>query len=91
MIATDIDTGKLDSLKAESGGKITIRRLRRDEEGRDQFLCRRDRRGRRVALVPTSCVTAQFSATAAESNSDFAFELNLRGAYRMIRAFLPRC
>src|SRR6185437_4562627 len=88
VIATDIDTGKLDSLKAEGGGKITIRRL--DVTKKDEIDSFAEETGAVDVLL--NCAGFVHHGTildCSESDWDFTFELNLRGAYRMIRAFLP--
>jgi 2-keto-3-deoxy-L-fuconate dehydrogenase len=88
VIATDIDTGKLDSLKAESGGKITIRRL--DVTKKDEIDSFAEETGAVDVLL--NCAGFVHHGTildCSESDRDFTIELNLRGAYRMIRAFLP--
>jgi 2-keto-3-deoxy-L-fuconate dehydrogenase len=88
VIATDIDTGKLDSLKAEGGGKITVRRL--DVTKKDEIDSFAEETGAVDVLL--NCAGFVHHGTildCSESDWDFTFELNLRGAYRMIRAFLP--
>jgi len=88
VIATDIDMGKLDSLKAEGGGKITIRRL--DVTKKDEIDSFAEETGAVDVLL--NCAGFVHHGTildCSESDWDFTFELNLRGAYRMIRAFLP--
>jgi 2-keto-3-deoxy-L-fuconate dehydrogenase len=88
VTATDIDTGKLDSLKAEGGGKITVRRL--DVTKKDEIDSFAEETGAVDVLL--NCAGFVHHGTildCSESDWDFTFELNLRGAYRMIRAFLP--
>jgi 2-keto-3-deoxy-L-fuconate dehydrogenase len=88
VIATDIDTGKLDSLKAEGGGKITVRRL--DVTKKNEIDSFAEETGAVDVLL--NCAGFVHHGTildCSESDWDFTFELNLRGAYRMIRAFLP--
>jgi 2-keto-3-deoxy-L-fuconate dehydrogenase len=88
VIATDIDAGKLDRLKAEGGGKITTRRLDVTKKGEiDAFA------GELGAVdVLMNCAGFVHHGTildCSEADWDFTLDLNLRGAYRMIRAFLP--
>ncbi len=88
VIATDIDTSKLDSLKAEGGGKITVRRLDVTKKDEIDFFA-----GETGAVdVLLNCAGFVHHGTildCSESDWDFTLELNLRSAYRMIRAFLP--
>jgi len=88
VIATDIDTGKLDSLKAEGAGKIAVRRL--DVTKKDEIDALAEETG--AAEVLLNCAGFVHHGTildCSEADWDFTLELNLRGAYRMIRAFLP--
>ncbi|HEX3969962.1 MAG TPA: SDR family oxidoreductase [Stellaceae bacterium] len=88
VIATDIDTGKLDRLKAEGGGKITTRRL--DVMKKDEIDAFAGETGAVDVLL--NCAGFVHHGTildCSEADWDFTLELNLRGAYRMIRAFLP--
>lgn len=88
VIATDIDLGKLESLKAEGARKIAIRRL--DVTKKDQIDAFAEETGAVEVLL--NCAGFVHHGTildCAEADWDFTLELNLRGAYRMIRAFLP--
>ncbi|HEX4191802.1 MAG TPA: SDR family oxidoreductase [Stellaceae bacterium] len=88
VIATDIDAAKLDSLKAEGRGKITTRRL--DVMKKDEIDAFADELGAVDVLM--NCAGFVHHGTildCSEADWDFTLELNLRGAYRMIRAFLP--
>lgn len=88
VIATDIDTAKLDGLKAEGAGKITTRRI--DVTKKNEIDAFADETGAVDVLM--NCAGFVHHGTildCSESDWDFTLELNLRGAYRMIRAFLP--
>jgi 2-dehydro-3-deoxy-L-fuconate 4-dehydrogenase len=88
VIATDIDIGKLDALKSEGGGKITVRRL--DVTKKEEIESFANETGAVDVLL--NCAGFVHHGTildCSESDWDFSLELNLRGAYRMIRAFLP--
>jgi 2-keto-3-deoxy-L-fuconate dehydrogenase len=88
VIATDIDMGKLESLKAEGAGKITIRRL--DVTKKDDVDAFAEETGAVEVLM--NCAGFVHHGTildCSESDWDFSLDLNLRGAFRMIRAFLP--
>jgi 2-keto-3-deoxy-L-fuconate dehydrogenase len=88
VIATDIDTGKLESLKAEGAGKIMICRL--DVTKKDDIDAFADEAGAVEVLM--NCAGFVHHGTildCSESDWDFSLDLNLRGAFRMIRAFLP--
>jgi 2-keto-3-deoxy-L-fuconate dehydrogenase len=93
VIATDIDMGKLESLKAEgpgkeSGGKIAVRRL--DVMKKDQIDAFADETGAVEVLLNCAGFVHHGSILdCAEADWDFTLDLNLRGAYRTIRAFLP--
>ena len=88
VIATDIDTGKLESLKAQGAGKIAIRRL--DVTKKDDIDAFAAETGAVEVLL--NCAGVVHHGTildCSETDWDFTLELNLRSAYRMIRAFLP--
>ncbi|HWE72177.1 MAG TPA: SDR family oxidoreductase [Stellaceae bacterium] len=88
VIATDIDTGKLDSLKAEGGSKIATRRL--DVTNKSDIDAFAEEIGAVEVLI--NCAGFVHHGTildCSESDWDFTLELNLRGSYRMIRALLP--
>ena len=88
VIATDIDLAKLESLKAEGGGKIAVKRL--DVTKKDEIDAFADETGAVEVLL--NCAGFVHHGTildCGEADWDFTLELNLRGAYRMIRAFLP--
>jgi 2-keto-3-deoxy-L-fuconate dehydrogenase len=88
VIATDIDAGKLESLKAEGGGKIAVRRV--DVTKNDQIEVFAQETGAVEVLL--NCAGFVHHGTildCTESDWDFTLDLNLRSAYRMIRAFLP--
>jgi 2-keto-3-deoxy-L-fuconate dehydrogenase len=88
VIATDIDRGALESLKAEGAGKIAIRHL--DVTKKDEIDAFADEIGAIGVLL--NCAGFVHHGTildCSEADWDFTLELNLRGAYRMIRAFLP--
>ena len=88
VIATDIDLGKLERLKPEGAGKIAIRCL--DVMKKDQIEAFADETGAVDVLL--NCAGFVHHGTILdcdESDWDFTLDLNLRGAYRMIRAFLP--
>jgi 2-keto-3-deoxy-L-fuconate dehydrogenase len=88
VIATDIDMGKLESLKAEGAGKIAIRRL--DVTQKDEIASFAAETGSVEVLL--NCAGFVHHGTildCSEADWDFTLDLNLRGAYRMIRAFLP--
>ena len=88
VIATDIDRGALESLKAESGGKIAIRHL--DVTKKDAIEAFADEIGAIGVLLNCAGYVHHGSILdCSEADWDFTLELNLRGAYRMIRAFLP--
>src|ERR1700761_2569391 len=88
VIATDIDLGKLESLKAQGSGKIATRRL--DVMNKNEIDAFAKETGAVEVLL--NCAGFVHHGTildCAESDWDFTLELNLRSAYRMIRAFLP--
>jgi 2-keto-3-deoxy-L-fuconate dehydrogenase len=88
VIATDIDMSKLENLKAESGGKIAVRRL--DVTKKDEIDAFANETGAVDVLM--NCAGYVHHGTildCSESDWDFSLDLNLRGMYRMIRAFLP--
>jgi len=88
VIATDIDMGKLESLKAQGAGKIAIRRLDVTKKNEiDAFAAETG-----AVDVLLNCAGFVHHGTildCSEADWDFTLDLNLRGAYRMIRAFLP--
>ena len=89
MIATDIDTGKLDSLKAEGAGKIATRRL--DVTKKDEIDALADETG--AVDVLFNCAGFVHHGTILDC-SRVGLGLHLRpqscaAMYRMIRAFLP--
>lgn len=88
VIATDIDAAKLETLAKEGGGKITARRL--DVTKKDQIDALAGELGAVDVLL--NCAGFVHHGTildCAEADWDFTLDINLRGAYRMIRAFLP--
>ncbi|HEY1505459.1 MAG TPA: SDR family oxidoreductase [Stellaceae bacterium] len=88
VTATDIDMGKLESLAAEGAGKIAIRRL--DATKKDDIGAFAEEIGAVDVLL--NCAGFVHHGTildCGEADWDFTLELNLRSAYRMIRAFLP--
>jgi 2-keto-3-deoxy-L-fuconate dehydrogenase len=88
VIATDIDAGKLETLKNDSGGAITVRRL--DVTKNDQIDALASELG--AVQVLLNCAGYVHHGTildCAEADWDFTLDINLRGAYRTIRAFLP--
>jgi 2-keto-3-deoxy-L-fuconate dehydrogenase len=88
VIATDIDAGKLESLKTQGAGKIAIRRLDATKKNEiDAFAAETG-----AVEVLLNCAGFVHHGTildCSEADWDFTMELNLRGAYRMIHAFLP--
>lgn len=88
VIATDIDQSKLESLKAVGGGKIAVRHL--DVTKKNEIDAFAEETGAVEVLL--NCAGFVHHGTildCGEDDWDFTLELNLRGAYRMIRAFLP--
>jgi len=88
VIATDIDMGALESLQAEGAGKIAVRHL--DVTKKNEIDAFADEIGAIEVLL--NCAGFVHHGTildCSEADWDFTLELNLRGAYRMIRAFLP--
>jgi 2-keto-3-deoxy-L-fuconate dehydrogenase len=88
VIATDINRSELDSLKAESGGKIAVRHL--DVTKKDAIGAFADEIGAIDVLL--NCAGFVHHGTileCSEADWDFTLDLNLRSAYRMIGAFLP--
>jgi len=88
VLATDIDLGKLESLKTAGKGKITIRRL--DVTNKDEIDALAEEVGAVDVLL--NCAGFVHHGTildCSEADWDFTLELNLRGTYRMIRALLP--
>jgi 2-keto-3-deoxy-L-fuconate dehydrogenase len=88
VIATDINVAKLESLKAEGGGKITVRQL--DVTKKDEIDSFAEEVGALEVLL--NCAGYVHHGTildCSESDWDFTLDLNLRSQYRMIRAFLP--
>ena len=88
VIATDIDVGKLETLKAEGAGRIAVRRL--DVTKKNEIDAFAEETGAVEVLL--NCAGFVHHGTILDCNEadwDFTLELNLRGAYRMIRAFLP--
>jgi 2-keto-3-deoxy-L-fuconate dehydrogenase len=88
VIATDINMAKLESLKAEGGGKITVRALDvTKKETIDAFAAETG-----AVEVLLNCAGYVHHGTildCSESDWDFTLDLNLRSQYRMIHAFLP--
>jgi 2-keto-3-deoxy-L-fuconate dehydrogenase len=87
VIATDINTAALDSLKAEAPG-ITVAKLDVLDVGAIEAF------GKSTGKIDVlfNCagyVHAGSILDATEADWDFAFNLNARAAFRMIRAFLP--
>jgi 2-keto-3-deoxy-L-fuconate dehydrogenase len=88
VIATDINVAKLESLKAEGGGKIAVRQLDvTKKEAIDAFA--EEVGAVEVLLNCAGYVHHGTILDCSESDWDFTLDLNLRSAYRMIRAFLP--
>jgi 2-keto-3-deoxy-L-fuconate dehydrogenase len=88
VIATDIDTGGLESLKAQGAGKIATRRL--DVTKKDEIDAFAAETGAVEVLL--NCAGFVHHGTILDCNEadwDFTLDLNLRSAYRMIHAFLP--
>jgi 2-keto-3-deoxy-L-fuconate dehydrogenase len=87
VIATDIKTDALDSLKNESPGIRTARLDVLDAEAIAAF-------GKATGTIDVLFNCAGFVHAgnimeATEADWDFAFNLNAKAAFRMIRAFLP--
>ncbi|HVA15381.1 MAG TPA: SDR family oxidoreductase [Stellaceae bacterium] len=88
VVATDIDTGALDDLKAGHGGRISIRRLDVTKKAEVDALAA-ELGAVDVLLNCAGFVHHGTILDCSESDWDFTLDINLRGAYRMIRAFLP--
>jgi len=88
VIATDIDVGKLETLKREARGALDLRRLDVTDAGAIAALA-----GELGAVdVLFNCAGFVHHGTVldcTEKDWDFTLTLNLRGMYLMIRAFLP--
>lgn len=88
VIATDINAGKLDELQGASGGRIAVRPL--DVTQKSQVEALAAELGAVDVLV--NCAGFVHHGTILDcSEADWAFsmDVNLRGMYLMIRAFLP--
>jgi len=87
VIATDIKTEALDSLKKEAPG---IKTAKLDVTNADAIAAFGKETGRIDVLFNCAgFVHAGNIMEATEADWDFAFNLNARAAFRMIRAFLP--
>ena len=87
-VATDIDADKLAALRAASGNKIETRRVDATKKAEIDALA--EELGAVDILL--NCAGFVHHGTildCAEADWDFTLDLNLRSAYRMIRAFLP--
>jgi 2-keto-3-deoxy-L-fuconate dehydrogenase len=88
VVATDIDVAKLETLKAEGAGKIATRRL--DVMKRAEIEALAGEVGAVTVLL--NCAGFVHHGTildCSEADWEFTLDLNLRSAYRVIRAFLP--
>ena len=88
VIATDINSAKLEELQSASGGRIAVRHL--DVTQKPQVEALATELGAVDVLV--NCAGFVHHGTILDcSETDWAFsmDVNLRGMYLMIRAFLP--
>lgn len=88
VVATDIDTARLETLKAEGAERISTRRL--DVMQKPEIDALAAELGAVDVLL--NCAGFVHHGTildCAETDWEFTLDLNLRGAYRTIRAFLP--
>jgi 2-keto-3-deoxy-L-fuconate dehydrogenase len=88
VVATDINRGALARLEAEATGKIRVRHL--DVTKKDEIGAFAEEIGAVEVLL--NCAGFVHHGTildCGEADWDFTLDLNLRSAYRMIRAFLP--
>jgi 2-keto-3-deoxy-L-fuconate dehydrogenase len=88
VVATDIDTAKLETLKAEGAGRISPRRLDATKKVEIDALAA-ELGAVDVLLNCAGFVHHGTILDCAEADWDFTLDLNLRSAYRTIRAFLP--
>ena len=88
VVATDIDAAKLEVLTAEGAGRITTRRLDVTNKAAIDTLAA-ELGAVEVLLNCAGFVHHGTILNCGEADWDFTLDLNLRGAYRMIRAFLP--
>lgn len=88
VVATDIDVEKLERLRAASGDTIELRRLDVTKKAEIDALAA-ELGAVDVLLNCAGFVHHGTILDCSEADWEFSLELNLRGAYRMIRAFLP--
>jgi 2-keto-3-deoxy-L-fuconate dehydrogenase len=88
VIATDVNTGKLDGLRAASGGAIETQKLDVTKKAEiDTFAA--ERGAVDVLFNAAGFVHHGTILDCSEADWAFSMDLNLRGMYLMIRAFLP--
>lgn len=88
VVATDIDMSKLETLKGEGAGRISTHRLDVMQKAEIDALAA-ELGAVDVLLNCASFVHHGTILDCAETDWDLTLDLNLRGAYRTIRAFLP--
>lgn len=88
VVATDIEAAKLETLAAAGAGRIATRRLDVTDKAAIEALAA-ELGAVEVLLNCAGFVHHGTILDCGEADWDFTLELNLRGAYRMIRAFLP--
>jgi 2-keto-3-deoxy-L-fuconate dehydrogenase len=88
VVATDIDVEKLETLRAASGDAIELRRLDVMKTAEIDALAA-ELGAVDVLLNCAGFVHHGTILDCSEADWDFTLDLNLRGAYRTIRAFLP--
>ncbi|HEY3916189.1 MAG TPA: SDR family oxidoreductase [Stellaceae bacterium] len=88
VVATDIDLRTLDALKGEGAGKISTHRLDVTKKAEIDALAA-ELGAVEVLLNCAGFVHHGTILDCAESDWDITLDLNLRGTYRMIHAFLP--
>jgi 2-keto-3-deoxy-L-fuconate dehydrogenase len=88
VVATDIDMAKLEALKADGAGRISTRRVDATKKAEIDALAA-ELGAIDVLLNCAGFVHHGTILDCAEADWDFTLDLNLRSAYRTIRAFLP--
>lgn len=88
VIASDIDQGKLDAVKQEAKGSLSLRRL--DVTDSEAVAAAAREIGPLDVLFNCAGFVHHGTILDCEEKAwDFSFDLNVKAMYRMIRAFLP--
>lgn len=89
VVATDIDTAGLESLKAEAAG-LSLETARLDVLKREEIEAMAQQVGALDVLINCAgFVAAGNILTCTDRDLDFSFELNVKATTRMIQSFLP--